>query len=448
MEKWSCSINCMIMRIRVLLIAFLLSMPCISRSQTRAHQKNDTTYSGYERDNKLGGPRSVQNKLQVNNSVTQDKGNRKNTLSTKWYRFKKEVNEAAGIRFGINYSMDFVGASEKIRDSSSVGAYGGVLEFDFYQRIIGKNSRNKGSLNLIVDWRHAYPGSIPPADLHLHTGSYTSVAVEFTEYSIRPIELFYHQIMLDGKIELAVGKIDPFNFFTQHPLINGMTDFQNSGFSISPAAAWPSSGTGMVVALDLLKSNNFIMKIGVHDVIGDRLEKGEVFNWGENLFDGRFLQIYEMVWARSEEEELTNSVSVTYWQADPVEEINTFGVEEVKATFNEGVAMNVNWLFGDNYQTFMAIGLSNGGGSAGLAKKSVAIGGAYAVETGDAIGIGVSWIDPVVMLRSQMSSEVYYRYRVSRFTAVTPTVQWILNPSFNPEYSSLLFAGIRLRCTF
>ncbi|MFY0628176.1 MAG: carbohydrate porin [Reichenbachiella sp.] len=436
-----------IFRIYLLMIAMLTMLVSSVWSQEKVKIKKDSTFSGYESESTLGGARSVQNRLQKNNEIKDFRRDEKRSLGDKWYLFKKKVNNKTGLRFGINYGMTVMGASTGVNDSSEKEAYGGVLELDFYKRIIGKNSLNKGSINMIMDWRHAYPGSIAPATLHIESGSYVSPAVEFTSYSFRPIELFYHQVLFNGIVELAIGKIDPFNFYTQHPLINGFTDFQNAGFSISSAAAWPTSGMGGVLGLTLLKNRNLFLKIGIHDIIGDPLEDYSWFSFGDELLEGRSIRTYEVVWARSHKEELTNSMSITYWNADEITRENKFGEEILISSDNQGMAFNFNWLFDDAFQAVIAGGYSKGG-EEGLAKNYIVLAHSYQMNNGDAVGTGVNWFDPISDERAQTTMEVYYRYRASRFTSLTPTFQWVINPSRNEQVNHLFYVGIRLRLTF
>ena len=46
---------------------------------------------------------------------------------------------------------------------------------------------------------------------------------------------------------------------------------------------------------------------------------------------------------------------------------------------------------------------------------------------------------------SQFTSEVFYRFQLTQFLALTPDVQLIVDPALNPGQDVVAFFGIRLR---
>ena len=48
----------------------------------------------------------------------------------------------------------------------------------------------------------------------------------------------------------------------------------------------------------------------------------------------------------------------------------------------------------------------------------------------------------------QFTSEMFYRFQLTEFLAVTPDVQLIVNPALNPSADAIAFFGIRLRAAF
>jgi porin len=51
-------------------------------------------------------------------------------------------------------------------------------------------------------------------------------------------------------------------------------------------------------------------------------------------------------------------------------------------------------------------------------------------------------------LRDQFTSELFYRFQLTQFLALTPDVQLIVDPALNPSVDVLGFFGIRLRAAF
>lgn len=64
-------------------------------------------------------------------------------------------------------------------------------------------------------------------------------------------------------------------------------------------------------------------------------------------------------------------------------------------------------------------------------------------------GIGVSCGSPADgMSRDQSTNELFYRFQLTQYPAVTPDVQLIVNSALNSEVDTLLFFGVRLRVAF
>ncbi len=70
-------------------------------------------------------------------------------------------------------------------------------------------------------------------------------------------------------------------------------------------------------------------------------------------------------------------------------------------------------------------------------------------ENSDVAGVGFSWGKPSDgALREQFTSEVFYRFQLTQFLAITPDVQLIVDPALNPNIDVLALFGIRARAAF
>lgn len=64
------------------------------------------------------------------------------------------------------------------------------------------------------------------------------------------------------------------------------------------------------------------------------------------------------------------------------------------------------------------------------------------------MGLGVNWGDPSDnSLREQFTTEYFYRWQMAQNLALTPSVQWLVNPALNPGADSVWILGIRARLT-
>lgn len=412
---------------------------------TLMHTVPDTAFANYQASGHLGGPRSAQVQLQINNSRYQPNYRIKNNQIDQWFEWKSDLEKKTGIQFGISYSALILSSSHFIEPNSKEIASSGAFELTGVWNFLNRNSKNTGSLNLVLDARHAYGGSIDPAFLHEETGSGMSVAMEFFSSPFRALELFWQQSILNDRMEFVIGKVDPFNYFTIYPLMNGFAHFLNIGFSVSPVAAWPSSGMGFVGKIKLFESRNLYLKYGINDALGDKLIKGDLFDLGDQFFDGNYMHNLEMVWVKSPDDRLTRQVSLSYWVVDEI--VRKEGNNEVLSSFHRGMSLNVSWLFAQKIQTFYAIGLANGGGLNSAADRSFALGGSYFFHNRDVLGLGVNWIEPIEFDRKQLTMECYYRFQPSPVFSITPSIQWVYQPVLDQTVNSIFYFGLRGRFT-
>jgi porin len=130
-------------------------------------------------------------------------------------------------------------------------------------------------------------------------------------------------------------------------------------------------------------------------------------------------------------------VSLLYWHADAYT-----GSEQ-----GSGVAFASHWFFADKYIPYLLFGFSDGNGANTLAKSTVTLGHGLRFLSHDILGTSVNWTRPPGGLRDQYTAEVYYRFTVTERLAVTPDLQWVVNPSLNTAVGSLLYFGLRMRAT-
>ena len=89
------------------------------------------------------------------------------------------------------------------------------------------------------------------------------------------------------------------------------------------------------------------------------------------------------------------------------------------------------------------------GGS--LTQKSVSVGFGYQPNPGrNLLGVGVNWGEPNEDtwgpdLDDQLTAEIFYRWQVSKAFAITPDVQYLVNPALDNETDSLWVLGVRVR---
>jgi porin len=115
-----------------------------------------------------------------------------------------------------------------------------------------------------------------------------------------------------------------------------------------------------------------------------------------------------------------------------------------------GVNVSATKYIDDTWLPFVRGGYTEDGGS--LLQKSLSLGLGYQpVQYGNLLGFGVNWGEPNATtwgssdLPDQYSFELFYRWQLGERLAVTPDLQYFLNPALNPDQSSIWLFGLRAR---
>lgn len=134
-----------------------------------------------------------------------------------------------------------------------------------------------------------------------------------------------------------------------------------------------------------------------------------------------------------------DNLHVTFWHID----------ERTNGT-PDGWGLNASWQkwIGDKWLPFIHGGYADDSGS--LREKSVSVGIGYQpVPMRGVIGFGFNWgmPNPVSFDEAddQYTTELFWRYQLSRELAVTPSIQYIKDPVLNPDEDNLWAFRLRAR---
>jgi hypothetical protein len=133
-----------------------------------------------------------------------------------------------------------------------------------------------------------------------------------------------------------------------------------------------------------------------------------------------------------------------YWAhmlCAPVAELSE--AEHQRHTF---LTSQTQWL------PFMRAGYADDGGT--LVERTISVGAGYSLnEEGDYLGLGVNWGRPDKQstgddAEDQYLLETYYRWQALDHPQLVPSLQYIVDPAYNPEEDSLWVFAVRMRATF
>lgn len=404
---------------------------------------NDSTYSDYENLDNMGGPKSVGAQLEADNQKKEFYFRIPVRVLKPWYDMKSRVNEKTGIQFGVNYTSVFMYSTKVISDANRNNTSGGILDIQAGWNIVNRKAgKNKGTLFLKINSRHAYGNFTSPMFHGINeSGYYGLPAVGFNDYTIRILELNWQQNLIDDKLTLIAGKVDPTNYFNFHGLIVPWQHYLGYGTSVSGTVNWPDMGLGILAGYKI--TDKFYAMAGLTDVRGDIYEDGNFLYFGDNFFKGNFFKVLEIGYTPSMAERYFKKISLTYWSSDAY--TNSTGSDIARG---EGVAFSSHWFFQERFIPHIRFAFSNGNGENAFYKRDIQIGHGLRLRSHDILGTSFSWARTNISdTKDQMTIEIFYRFNLTEHFEITPDYQLIINPTFNAGQSSLSYFGVRARIT-
>ena len=406
-------------------------------------QESDTT-KGYQNPDLLGGPKSVGRQLEVDNSKYTFTYRYPIRYMKGWYQMKDSIAKKTGIQFAVNYTSLYMRSTSVIANSNIQNSASGILDINASWNLVGRKSgKNKGTLYIKLNDRHAYAGLPSPMFHGLNeSGYYGLPGTGFREYTFRIVELNWQQNLFDNKLGFVIGKIDFTNYFNFHGLIVPWQHFLGFGSSVSGTANWGNQGLGGVVRFSPFEK--FYIMAGVVDVYGDRFNDGDFLDFGRQWQNGEFQTNVEVGWFPSYNERYFKKIAITYWRTPEYTTFEGGNLMEI----GQGIAFSAHWFFKERFAPYVRFGISNGVGENAFYKKDIQIGHGIRFRHYDILGTAFSWNEPNIDdVKNQYTAEVFYRYNLTAHLEFTPSIQFIVNPTLNPNTNSLFYFGLRGRVT-
>lgn len=380
-----------------------------------------------------------------------------------WFDFKRRFEERTGISFGGSYGLltQFYSQSRFGEEVS----FGHKFTFNASAALANRGKPNALTFDMAIEDRRPLGTDFAPLQAGVLAGSGLPTAATWVDFSIGITQAYLRQTTAGGKFQYTIGKIFAPNFINPYPFFDDNRQFLSLAFSTSPTIASPLRGAGFVLA-GYPGSGNLYLKGGMFTAnsddtgwtVDDFFNRNEHFYFleiGQTSFSRKFVPIH----ARGPMDR--NNIHVTLWYRDPLQPRPDRPTDIIDPRRRDesayGVAFNVNQMAGDNLMWFLRGGVGRGG----FAKANVSggVGIRPARATSDLFGIGLGWSDPedfglpatIPILReppSQWTSEVFYRLQITPNLALTPVFQFIVNPSLDPDSTTLSAFSVRTRIAF
>jgi porin len=352
-----------------------------------------------------------------------------------WSDWQKKQNLENGIQLSAHYSTMYQSLSSTINsdesdddlddDKASSGVFRGTLQWT----PIGNGTLNSGSLNIMVDHRHAFR-DLAPADLAAQAGYIGVTSLFYNDAGFMLVNLNWKQGFNNGNTGYIVGRFDPNDYMNVLGYVNPWSVFSNLDSNLDTTVALPDSSWG--VAGGHWIDDQWYVLGGINDANGLGNDDLEFFEGGAEFF-----KYAHIGWTPGKEDRYIKNVHLLAWHVDEREEAD---LESAK-----GLALAANWTFNDRWMPFARIGLSTGSTPIYNNKYSIGLIRKFMYRS-DLLGVSASWGSPPDdSLPDQKTFEAFWRFQLSQGLALTPSIQLLKDPAFNEEEDTIWVIGFRAR---
>jgi len=381
---------------------------------------------------KLGSVDQVDNRMAIDNEKKQPA--LELSFLDPYFDFKKNVSKKTGLNFALDYTNGFFGTTS---DMGAGDASGGIFRFYGSWDLVGKKSGNSGALIYKLEHRHKY-GAIPISSLGLDMGYVGLIAPPFNDSGYRTQNLYWRQRLVNGRLTIVAGFLDVTDFLDVYALASPLMHFMNLSFSTGVAAInLPNDGyLGLAIGGWLTK--NVYGIAGIADQNGNT---SNIFEGFDTFFNkNEYFKHLEFGITSAKDYIVLDNVHATFWHRD-----------ETTATGDPdgwGFVLSGTKYINETWLPFARLAYTKDAGS--LLQKAVSLGTGYQPKPGGhLLSFGYSWGQTnettFGVAEDQHTFELFYRLQLSQRIAITPDVQFIVNPALNNQQNSLFLYGIRGR---
>jgi porin len=429
--------------VRYRLILYLpVLLAAITVSPVLAQDQDSTTVQevGEARSgSSTGRPATFGGPDQVDNQIANDQASTsrliKERLIDPYFAWKEGLQEEHDLAFSIDYSAAYLRANESPGEDTAAS---GMVRFFGSWDLVGRESGNTGAFVWKVEHRHAYT-DVAPQGFGFNLGYVGLIEPPFSNQGWRFTNFYWRQRWKQGKVAMLAGFLDVTDFVDVHALASPWTGFLNFAFSTGTLTLPVPNDAALGVGAGGMVTKNLFLIGSLVDRNADPKRFWEGF---DTFFDQKeYFKSIEIGWTTSQEQIYLNNTHLTIWQADDREAAGEAG----------GWGANFSWTryLAETWLPFVRAGYADGGGS--VMQKSVSVGAGYQPDPGgNVLGLGFNWgeVNEDTWgpgLSDQLTAELYFRWNLSPQFALTPDIQYLVDPALNPEEDSLWVLGLRAR---
>ncbi len=370
-------------------------------------------------------PRSVEAVL-AETAAAQEEGSLE-----KFWAHKKSLEARTGFTYGFDNNTQYLGTDSDRKPSDG---FSNVFRFYGTWALTGRGTPNDGALIFKIEDRSAVGNNISTQALGPSLGYAGVFASTYSDAGVVLTNLYWRKHFAGGRGGFVIGQVDTYDYVNVNSVSSPWTAFTNLAFEQQSTFAGPSQGLGAAVRWRL--TDQWQVLGGFANANGDA---SEPFESAKKLFDtGETFKHLAIGWAPEWGDRYDHASQLTVWQIDERKEAGVEG--------GYGVSFATN-LLKDNWRPFLRIGYANDAGT--VLDREVSIGTGYDARGGtDMAGLGLGWGRAPDNSRDQYTLEAFYRFGLTDFLQITPELQYVINPAFDPETDRILVLGLRLRVFF
>jgi porin len=353
----------------------------------------------------------------------------------RWNDVKESVRERAHLDVNFDYNALGFWATESLkRSETGSGVFRSYGKWD----LLDVDTPNVGRLVFKLESRHKY-SSVPPNEFAAELGYAGFVNPVYSNQNWRVTHLFWQQNFCDGDGILYAGFLDITDYVDVFAMASPWTGFSNLVFETGSGTigGLPDGALGTMVGTFLTDQ-----LYSVASVVDANADPTELLGGFDTFFnDFETFSSLEFGWTTKKDKLFLDNAHVTFWHIDAREQGGTPSGWGVNTSLTKVVAEH--WL------PFLRAGWADGGGS--VLESSCSFGVGHQLEPGrNLTGVGINVGRPNRdtfggKQSTQWTIEAFQRLEITDQIQLTPSLQVISDPAFNPEGETIVLFGLRLR---
>jgi carbohydrate-selective porin OprB len=365
-------------------------------------------------------------------------------------RLKLRAYERLGLKFAFSFSMLYQHASATVPEAAFDSALGGWAAMEALWTPLDREGDHEGSLVIRLGWRNSIGDNAVPAQFGApELGSIWS-NYEFTTWGRKVVfeDLFWQQ-WLGRQFRVRIGNQIPTAVLNFSRFKDARVSFTSSPFAFHEAIPYPTFGFGASFRWLPIKGSELYVNGTMNDMNGDPHDLG--LDWG-TVGHGQFFYGTEVGYFWRRADGAFDHIHLDLFYADTRStRLPNILPNEAGGGFRVYGEKQIGRFVGFGGETYNTA--KGGGISATFAQQTATAGLAYLhpLKIRGEAALGLMWAQPIKNIfpgsgqRDQYGFETYWRLQVTPILTVTPGVQVVFHPSFNPVENVVVIPSIKFR---